>query len=95
MQNMVVKRYSSKANFSEKLEKIYYKMDQRQVPYVDYIVSINKKDNKKVLNIIFLPKGTIYRPSLMEQLVIAFYCVLSALKVFIFLCLYNCLIFLD
>ncbi|CAG8694884.1 17839_t:CDS:2, partial [Funneliformis caledonium] len=80
MQNVVVKRYSRKADFPEKLEKIYREMDQRQVPYVDYIVSINKGDNGKVPNIIFSPKGMIHRPNSVKQLVIALYCVLSALK---------------
>ncbi|CAI2188595.1 9780_t:CDS:2, partial [Funneliformis geosporum] len=81
MQNVVVKRYTSKADFPAKLEKIYRMMDDRQVPYVDHIVQMNKRDNEKLPNIIFSPKGLIHRPSSMKQLVIALYCVLSALKI--------------
>ena len=93
MQNVVVKCYFSKADFPAKLEKIYHMMDDRQVPYVNHIVQINKKNNEKMPNIIFSLKGLVYRPSSMKQLVIALYCVLSALKVFIFLRLFIVLFF--
>ncbi|CAI2162337.1 14203_t:CDS:2 [Funneliformis geosporum] len=80
MQNVVVKRYL-KVDCLAKLEKIYREMDKKQVPYIDHIVEINKGENGRTPNIIFSPKGTLHKPTSEKQLVIALYCVLSALKV--------------
>jgi len=79
MQAVVVKRYPEVA-FVNNLKAYYDIMAKNQVPFIDRLVHINTEEGKTPF-VILSPKGMVHKPQSLEKLIIALYCVLTALKV--------------
>jgi hypothetical protein len=73
LQMTMMKHYTSSV-VVKSLRNLYQQM-KGQVPYIDHIVCAQSE------KILFEPKGERHKPSSVEELVKAFACVLSALKV--------------
>ncbi|CAG8671964.1 9307_t:CDS:2, partial [Paraglomus brasilianum] len=78
MQAVVVKRYPEVA-FVNNLKAYYDIMAKNQVPFIDRLVHINTEEGKTPF-VILSPKGMVHKPQSLEKLIIALYCVLTALK---------------
>ena len=87
MQAVVVKRYLEVA-FVNNIKAYYDIMAKNQVPFVDQLVHINTEEGKTPF-VILSPKGMVNKPQSLEKLIIALYCVLTALKIPVY-CLSSC-----
>ncbi|CAG8724111.1 11588_t:CDS:2, partial [Funneliformis mosseae] len=75
----VVKYYST-PDLVLNIVELYHEMAEHAVPYIDSVLQHNVTEGT-IPYIIFTPRGVLYKPRTINELIKAIYCVLTAIKV--------------